>query len=66
MPAAQMASQDEVYIDPAFEFDAPRFYDFQSMEPESPSDTDVWFDTEGPQGERIADGGTGLQEAKRT
>ena len=66
MPTAQMASQDKVYIDPAFEYDAPRFYDFQSTEPESPSDTDVWFDTEGPLGERFADCGTGLQEAKHT
>ena len=38
-------------VDPDFEFDAPRYYDFEAKEPESPSQTDSWFDTEGPTGE---------------
>ena len=40
------------YVDATFEFDAPRFYDFQTMQPGSPSETDVWFDTTGPTGIR--------------
>jgi hypothetical protein len=36
-------------IDERFEFDAPRFYDFQTMTSDC-SPADVWFDTapEGP------------------
>ena len=45
--------EDGVYaIDPALEFDAPQFHDFRSKEPESPTETDAWFDTDGPLGTR--------------
>lgn len=34
-------------MDESFEFDAPRYCDFTSGGPESPSRTDAWFDTLG-------------------
>jgi len=48
-------------INPAFEFDAPRYHDFESVEPESPSQTDAWFDTNGPLGETRTTRATALR-----
>lgn len=37
-------------IDAHFEFDAPRFYDFDEGSPPGAAAADGWFDTEGPKG----------------
>jgi hypothetical protein len=41
--AATAAKQQDDLFDTRFEFDAPRYYDFQAMSPGSPADK--WFDT---------------------
>lgn len=38
-------------IDPRFEYDAPRFYDFELGSPHDAPAADGWFDTEGPKGQ---------------
>lgn len=42
-------------IDERFEYDAPRFYDFDEGSPPGAAPADGWFDTEGPKGERRLD-----------
>jgi hypothetical protein len=37
-------------VDERFEYDAPRFYDFDEGSPVGPPAADCWFDTEGPKG----------------
>ena len=51
--------------DPAFEFDAPRYHDFEAMEPESPSQTDAWFDTDGTLGKRLVHCARGRRYSQR-
>ena len=41
-------------MDPRFEYDAPRFYDFDEGSPAGGSPADGWFDTEGPKGASVA------------
>lgn len=38
-------------IDERFEYDAPRFYDFDEGSPPGAPPADGWFDTDGPKGE---------------
>jgi hypothetical protein len=42
MAAEQERQHDDLY-DARFEFDAPRYYDFESMSQGTPADS--WFDT---------------------
>lgn len=46
----------EAVFDERFEYDAPRFYDFDEGSPAG-APADGWFDTEGPKGEAWAPGG---------
>lgn len=43
MAATAATEQQDDLFDARFEFDAPRYYDFQAMSPGSPADK--WFDT---------------------
>ena len=38
-------------IDERFEYDAPRFYDFDEGSPAGVPAADGWFDTDGPKGQ---------------
>lgn len=49
---AAPAEVEAVEIDERFEYDAPRFYDFDEGSPAGAEPADGWFDTEGPKGER--------------
>jgi hypothetical protein len=48
MDSGKMPAADPV--DERFEYDAPRFHDFEEGSPPGAAAADSWFDTEGPKG----------------
>lgn len=52
--APQAKAKPAVLPDPAYEFSAPRFYDFATNSQDEPSSerADAWFDTAGTECER--------------
>lgn len=49
-PAPAPTGGPEADIDERFEYDAPRFYDFDEGSPTGAPAADGWFDTDGPKG----------------
>jgi hypothetical protein len=48
--AAPAPGASEPEVDERFEYDAPRFYDFDEGSPAGAPAADGWFDTDGPKG----------------
>lgn len=47
---APLGHREAEEVDPRFEYDAPRFYDFDEGSPLGGPAADCWFETEGPKG----------------